>query len=333
MNSRDLLFYSTEKTPILDEKKTIQGEEEFLKFIFHKELQQKNFDATFKSELGCNGVSVANPDFKVNIKFPRADEIEEVLEKNSNKIVRYQEVIQFIEAPLMFYLMELAQTKELPETAVILLNLNSFMSKILNWKDNYFRSTLKKVFDLLRESYESYLVSVMAEFKSLSLSELQNKKIFQLINLTPTKQAFKFAASFATAEIIEQFLQRYDVNILFDKANTTPLMCAALEGNLEIIKALLQHKAKIDLIDDEGKTALMYAASNSQLETVKFLVEQKANVNIVNQQGEYASDVSCRYNTIIFDENKKERNESIRQLLSEKEDPRGIFCSNTCLVM
>ena len=98
----------------------------------------------------------------------------------------------------------------------------------------------------------------------------------------------------------------------------TPLLLAALEGNVmmvsrlieaganlyaingdfngvlfnacysncpEVIRLLIEAGADIDDINEEGTTALMYAASASRVECVKILLSLGANTKLYNEDG------------------------------------------------
>lgn len=63
-----------------------------------------------------------------------------------------------------------------------------------------------------------------------------------------------------------------DVNAL-KRGDWTPLMSAALKGNLDIIKILEQAGAQLDRITKDGRTALHLAIQNGHVETAQYLAE------------------------------------------------------------
>ena len=65
----------------------------------------------------------------------------------------------------------------------------------------------------------------------------------------------------------------------------TPLMIAALEGDLETVNALLSLKANVNVPDNEGRTALMFAVVNSHAEIVEALLRAGARVNARARDG------------------------------------------------
>jgi hypothetical protein len=65
----------------------------------------------------------------------------------------------------------------------------------------------------------------------------------------------------------------------------TPLMIAALLGNMNIVTILLENGADFDFIDNNGLTALMLAARNGQLSVAELLLNNGADVNIQDKRG------------------------------------------------
>ena len=77
-----------------------------------------------------------------------------------------------------------------------------------------------------------------------------------------------------------------DVN----KTGWTPLHYAATGGHLKMIELLLEHYAFIDAQAPNGNTPLMMAAYFGTPEAVKLLIEQGADVKMTNQSGKTALD-------------------------------------------
>jgi hypothetical protein len=63
-----------------------------------------------------------------------------------------------------------------------------------------------------------------------------------------------------------------------DRNGATPLLHAALDGNVEIMKLLLEGGAKADVPDNDRSTPLMYAAQYGHLDAVNLLLEKGAAV-------------------------------------------------------
>jgi ankyrin repeat protein len=72
-----------------------------------------------------------------------------------------------------------------------------------------------------------------------------------------------------------------NVNVI-GKTNTTPLMCAATQGQLLIVEALVQHGARLN---DGAIPALMKAAEGGHADIVEFLLRSGADVNATTTHG------------------------------------------------
>lgn len=84
--------------------------------------------------------------------------------------------------------------------------------------------------------------------------------------------------------VIEVLLATKGMDVdLSNKQGETPLMMAAINGDLPLVKTLvLNHRAQLDHI---GWTPLHYAASKGQLEVVQFLIANGASVDSLNFGG------------------------------------------------
>jgi ankyrin repeat protein len=83
-----------------------------------------------------------------------------------------------------------------------------------------------------------------------------------------------------------------DVN----KTGWTPLHYAATGGHVAVIELLLDHHAYVDAESPNGTTPLMMAAHYGSAEAVKLLLEQGADASLKNQQGMTALDFAWRGN-------------------------------------
>ncbi|MBV2169103.1 MAG: ankyrin repeat domain-containing protein [Bdellovibrio sp.] len=66
-----------------------------------------------------------------------------------------------------------------------------------------------------------------------------------------------------------------------DETGMTPLMSAALGGNVDMVKKLLAKKVKLELKNQVGDTALAVALTNDQLDSAKVLINAGANVDLI----------------------------------------------------
>ena len=87
-----------------------------------------------------------------------------------------------------------------------------------------------------------------------------------------------------SSKVTEYLLNNKQIDVdLSNKLGETPLMLAAIEGDLPLVKRLvLKNKAQIDHI---GWTPLLYACSKGRLEVAQFLVSNGADVNALSPNG------------------------------------------------
>lgn len=82
-------------------------------------------------------------------------------------------------------------------------------------------------------------------------------------------------------KVIDLLLKNPSINAnLSNKSGETPLMIAAIEGELSVVKALVLEK-KVD-VNKTGWTPLHYACSSGRLEVAEFLVSNGAMVNALS---------------------------------------------------
>ena len=87
-----------------------------------------------------------------------------------------------------------------------------------------------------------------------------------------------------SSKVTEYLLNNKQIDVdLSNKLGETPLMLAAIDGDLPLVKRLvLKNKAQIDHI---GWTPLLYACSKGRLEVAQFLVDNGADVNALSPNG------------------------------------------------
>jgi ankyrin repeat protein len=81
-----------------------------------------------------------------------------------------------------------------------------------------------------------------------------------------------------------------------NKTGWTPLHYASTTGHNDVVKYLLDHAAYIDAESPNGTTPLMMAARGGHIETVKLLLDEGADMRLKNQQGMTVIDFAERYN-------------------------------------
>ena len=70
-----------------------------------------------------------------------------------------------------------------------------------------------------------------------------------------------------------------------DDAGVTPLMAAAMQGNVGILRALLERHARADFTDFDGRSALHYAMTAKKLEAVQLLLPLMSNLEGASTAG------------------------------------------------
>jgi len=84
---------------------------------------------------------------------------------------------------------------------------------------------------------------------------------------------------------------RANVNAV-DKKGRTPLVLAAIAGQIGAVEELLHADARVDVRDSEGCTALSRAVLNRRPRTVALLIANGANVHIQDNQGRTPRDMA-----------------------------------------
>jgi ankyrin repeat protein len=70
-----------------------------------------------------------------------------------------------------------------------------------------------------------------------------------------------------------------------DDTGVTPLMAAAMQGNVEILRTLLERHANVDFTDLAGRSALHYAATAGKFEAVQLLLPLVSNLEVISSAG------------------------------------------------
>jgi hypothetical protein len=95
-----------------------------------------------------------------------------------------------------------------------------------------------------------------------------------------------------------------DVNQASTSDGSTPLILAAVQGNLAMMRCLVELGAEVSAVDNEGDTALLMSAAVGHYSAVQYLLEEaNANMDDVNNNGESAWDTLIDRLEEIDDEN------------------------------
>lgn len=94
-------------------------------------------------------------------------------------------------------------------------------------------------------------------------------------------------------KVVEVLIDQPALNVnLRNSAGETPLMMAAIRGNLSAMRRLIERGAQVN---QEGWTPLHYAASQTAVEPLALLLEKGADINARSPNGSTALMMAARY--------------------------------------
>jgi ankyrin repeat protein len=103
---------------------------------------------------------------------------------------------------------------------------------------------------------------------------------------------YYYAVNQGADDTVSFLIQKgFDVNVQTDFCNSafqTPLMYAALHGNIEKVEMLVRNGADVNLRDWRGSTALIYACIKGWAKIVKIIIDAGAYPNIKDENGDTA---------------------------------------------
>lgn len=114
----------------------------------------------------------------------------------------------------------------------------------------------------------TFVVSTLMAFTAGAETKALQESIYKSFLIGDTASAKKIMAQ-----------KNFNVNKA-DSDGLTPLMNAALSGDLALVKLVLQKKPNLELKNPEGDTALALALTNDQIDISKELIRAGARVNI-----------------------------------------------------
>ncbi|XP_026219826.1 ankyrin repeat and SAM domain-containing protein 6 isoform X2 [Anabas testudineus] len=101
------------------------------------------------------------------------------------------------------------------------------------------------------------------------------------------------ALKFGNSQLVKEILEEDPAQVnSFNQEGATPLMIAAVSGQLEVVQLMVEKNADIDKQDGvHGWTALMQATYHGNKDIVKYLLSQGADVNLRAKNGYTAFDL------------------------------------------
>jgi len=173
--------------------------------------------------------------------------------------------------------------------------------------DDFFRAIIQdndaKVAALLQRGFDPNTVDPSGTPGLVMAIKLESTKVSDLLIRWPTTKVevrnpadespLMLAALAGDVNLCRLLIQRdADVN----KTGWTPLHYAATHGHLEVMRLLLEENAYIDAGSPNGSTPLMMAASYGTADAVKLLLEAGADPTLANDLGLKALDFANQAN-------------------------------------
>lgn len=120
---------------------------------------------------------------------------------------------------------------------------------------------------------------------------------------TETSSALCRAAETGQIGVVQELLDKPGVSINFrapTSNNRTALHCASRHGHFEVVKLLVQHEASLEVKDNQGMTPLLEAAMGGNLNVFNLLEESGSNVNAVSGDGSTVLHIAAACNSYFI---------------------------------
>ena len=197
--------------------------------------------------------------------------------------------------------------KNIKNTIVLVGFLSIFKSSFAGSYDDFFRAVLaddvRTAQGLLQRGFDPNTVNPQGVPAILQAMRLPAPKVAELLAGWPKTQVdvrndhdetpLMLAALRGQIELVKKLVERHaDIN----KTGWTPLHYAATGGHVPVIEYLLDHSADIDAESPNGTTPLMMAAMYGSPEAVKHLIQAGADLNMKNGANMNALDFAQRGN-------------------------------------
>lgn len=122
------------------------------------------------------------------------------------------------------------------------------------------------------------VLSILALLSSTCLAKTSMEKTTSAVKVKAVLEAAETGDATKFNALLKD--KTIDLNAQ-DETGMTPLMSAALGGNVDMIKKLLAKKVKLEIKNQAGDTALAVALTNDQLDSAKTLINAGANVDLI----------------------------------------------------
>ncbi|WP_433960920.1 ankyrin repeat domain-containing protein [Brachyspira pilosicoli] len=104
--------------------------------------------------------------------------------------------------------------------------------------------------------------------------------------ITQDERNFLHACRYGQMYVIEELIDKVNINVQDEEDGFTPLMNAVTEGEIEVVKILLEHNADVIKIkDNKGRNAFFWAAVLDELEILKLFEKYNPDFNVSDNYG------------------------------------------------
>ena len=197
--------------------------------------------------------------------------------------------------------------RNLKKSVVLIGFISSLSSSFAGAYDDFFRAIaiddVRTVQGLLQRAFDPNTVNPQGVPALMQAMQLPSPKVADLLAAWPhtrvevrnaqDESPLMLAALRGQLELVKKLVERdADVN----KTGWTPLHYAATGGHVPVIEFLLEHSAYIDAESPNGTTPLMMAAMYGSPEAVKHLIQAGADLQIKNGANMTALDFALKAN-------------------------------------
>ncbi len=180
-----------------------------------------------------------------------------------------------------------------------------FISASAGSYDDFFRAIKRddaeEVLTLLRRGFDANTIDPQLRHGLLIALDEPSERVLEVLlswpgtkvdERTPQGETPLMIAALRGNLVAARKLMARDADV--NKPGWTPLHYAATNGHLDMMKLLLEHHAYIDAESPNGSTPLMMAAQYANAQTVQLLLDAGADPQIKNQQQLSAMDFAHR---------------------------------------
>lgn len=119
--------------------------------------------------------------------------------------------------------------------------------------------------------------------------------------ISQDEKNFLHACRYGQMYVIEELIDKVNINVQDEEEGYTPLMNAIREREIEIVKILLEHNADVTKIkDNSGRNAFFWAAVLDELEMLKLFEKYNPDFNVSDNYGSNALFFTRKAETVNY---------------------------------